>query len=402
MDTAQYLRQCAEEGTLRAFLMLGLADDNVEDRAELNDYMRGLSPSTTADHGDSSFDYYMSHDVRHVAPFPISTCLIRGCAKPGCTRTDDLSLCPACKAVFYCSHEHKRLGRPDHRLACTKVKKAQILFDKESRFLRNRVGSDIFEETNGLFCRRDTLGYSTACVALAKTLLRSNNATSISLAMNHLLKLLRLQRSDPMGVSDVIPALYLRLGQDQNAFDLCYWWATTGQEDFDWLNHRGLFLDLQNADAFGEVGIFTSHGISLSQVIAITLVKIRLVIDLQSVQKARELAGPYFPQEVFDVILEYVTYSSVLNSSEHVKQEDLTERITSLREQIGVLHRTVQQANPYFWPALLEPGDNLTAQPSLYSPGDKGHMQLALQNNYNAWTESPGAIDVIKSYQNAH
>ncbi|KAH7411795.1 hypothetical protein DE146DRAFT_254865 [Phaeosphaeria sp. MPI-PUGE-AT-0046c] len=386
MDTTQFLRQCAEE-----------------DRAELNDYIMNRTPSTTADLGDSFFDYYMSDDVRHVSPFQVSTCLIRGCAKSGCARTNGLSPCPACKAILYCSHEHQRLGRPDHRLACAKVKKAQMLFDKESRLLRNRVGSTVFEETSYSFCRTNSLKYSTACVALAETLLKSNNAHSIWLALNHLLKLLRLQRSDPMGAGDVVPAIYIRLGQDQNAFDFCYWWATIGQrEDVDWLNYRGLFLDTQNADAFGEAEIFTKHGMSLSQVVAITLLKIRLVIDLQSIHQARELAGPVVPQEILDVILEYVTFSSILTTSKNVKQQDLSQHIKSLREQIGVLHGTVQGANQHFWPALIEPGDNLTARPTLYSPGDEGHMQLVLQHNYNAWAESTGAIDVIKSYQDAH
>lgn len=367
--------------------------------------MISRTPNATADIqlGDSFFDHQMSDDVRHArAPFHISTSLNWGCAKSGCTRSKGLSPCSACKAVPYCSPEHQRLGRPDHRLACAKVNKIHKIYSKEERFLSGHYGTSVFDEKSSHFARVDTLRYSTACVAFAETLLKSSNAHSCSMALDHLLRLVRLQRSDSMGVIDVIPALYVRLGQDQKAFDFCYWWATIGQqEDYDWFSRQGVFLDTQEANAFREAEVFTRPGISLSQITATTLLKIRLMIDLQSIYQARELAGPHVPQEVLDVILEYVPYSSVLRNIQDIKHEDIGQHIASLREQIGALYETVHKANPHFWPALIEPGNNLIARPTLYSFGDNGHMQLALQHNYNAWTESPGAIDVIKSYEKA-
>lgn len=54
-----------------------------------------------------------------------------------------------------------------------------------------------------------------------------------------------------MGVRDVAPALDLRLGKDQECYDFCKWWATTGQEgNYDSGNLDNPYLDVKNADVF--------------------------------------------------------------------------------------------------------------------------------------------------------
>lgn len=54
-------------------------------------------------------------------------------------------------------------------------------------------------------------------------------------------------------------------------------------------------------------------------------------------------------------------------------------------------------ANTHFWPALIDPGENLSAQPEHHSSGTEQEMQLELQFWFDAWNETPGAIGFIKT-----
>lgn len=64
--------------------------------------------------------------------------------------------------------------------------------------------------------------------------------------------------------------------------------------------------------------------------------------------------------------------------------------------QFKDLYAAVKSSNKHFWPALLNPGKHLTARPEAYSHGSLAQMQLVLQYSYDAWTETPGAVDVIR------
>jgi hypothetical protein len=341
----------------------------------------------------------MPHSAQSNPPrsFNISTRLTWGCAEPTCTKVRQLMPCPVCKVVQYCSHEHQFIDRPGHRSLCAKIKKAQASLQKEDKALRRRAGSVVLEEEQDLFRGIEARRYSRARLKLVETLLRSNAAPAILLSVDHLVSMLQLHRADPMGIRDVLPALYIRLGRDQEAYDFCHWWATTGHgDDYDWFDRQAPFLDTKNADIWGEVGVFLGSRFYLPHVVALTLLSIRLVIDLNTVQQARQHIGPHVPREILDTVQQYSIHSSILSVSKIIEQEDQTQRIANLRTQIKKLYTAVQKANRHFWPALIKPGHNLEAQPTSYGQGDQGQMQLVLQYNYNAWAETPGSISIIK------
>jgi len=134
----------------------------------------------------------------------------------------------------------------------------------------------------------------------------------------------------------------------------------------------------------------------LSHLIAITLLKIQLLMDLQSVQRAREFAGPHVPREILDTIQQYCITSIVTCEPRIIERDDQSPHVAELRKQILELYTVVTYLNPHFWPALIESGEHLKARPVSYKQGDEGQMQLVLQHNYNAWSETPGAISVIE------
>jgi hypothetical protein len=71
--------------------------------------------------------------------------------------------------------------------------------------------------------------------------------------------------------------------------------------------------------------------------------------------------------------------------------------IDKLKAQIDAIFDAVEEANEHFWPALIDPDIDLTEIPEAYSPGSVEEMILVLRYNYDAWAETPGAIDFIEA-----
>jgi hypothetical protein len=317
---------------------------------------------------------------------------------PGCKKTVGLSRCAACKAVLYCGRDHQAAHRPAHRSTCSKIKKAHANLAREERTLKREEGDGIFEEERGHFWGlHETRSYMRARFTLVEALLKLNTASAVTAALDHLLDMLQLCRPDNMGVRDVVPALFLRLGRDQECYDFVKWWATTGQDSkYDWYDTDNPYLDVKNANVFEAVDFIAHEYSSLSYLVAITLLKLRLMIDLQSLQRARREAGPHVPQEILDSIQQHSISSIITSNPEILERVDHAPHIAKLGEQVKNLFTVIKQANKHFWPAMIKPGDNLKARPQLYGYGDQGQMQLTLQYNYNAWSETPGAIGAVE------
>lgn len=319
----------------------------------------------------------------------------------GCSTTTGLSRCSACRTVRYCSREHQAAHRPAHKAACTKIKKALRKLEAEELELIEEEGDDIFTEEKGRFWGiYETRPYMRARYDVVEALLKVNTVQAVTTALeNHLLEMLHLSRGDNMGVRDQVPALLLRLGRLQEAYDFCMWWATIEQDTYyDWGDTSLPYLDTKGADVFGSVEAFTARApfLNVSHSVAVTLIKIRLLFDVQALQKATEEVGPRVPHEILAHILRYVPNSNISYGTGTIGREDHALLIPKLQGQIRKLFAGIKESNPHFWPALSNPGENLTARPITWSFGSKSHMQLTLQYNYNSWAETPGAIGIIE------
>lgn len=162
--------------------------------------------------------------------------------------------------MYYCGREHQMLDREDHKGACNAIKKKQKAVSLEERELRDNPGdfmtpANLFEEQVGHFWGiLETRDYMRARYALVEALLKVKTYASVKAAHDHIMDMLRLCRSDNMGVREQVPWLKLRLGRDQECYDFCVWWATTGQErDYDWGNMDLPYLDIKNADILEPV-----------------------------------------------------------------------------------------------------------------------------------------------------
>ncbi|KAK5053918.1 hypothetical protein LTR84_001880 [Exophiala bonariae] len=299
---------------------------------------------------------------------------------------------------------HQTSDRDSHKKDCNKIKKKHAALATEEQRLRDFPGdfmtpANVFEEREGHFWGiLETRTYMRLRYALIEALLKVNTRDAVQAALDHAMDMLRLCRSDNIGVRDRVPALYLRLGMDQEAYDFCKWYATDGSRgDYDWGDMNLGFLDVKDANIF-ESSMLEFLGCQDANIlIVIALIKIRLLhqlIDLRSSNAIRDQV----PQEVLDKVRRALVTKVVLKEKDIMDEMDPTAMILNLRLDIETLFFSIQESCPYFWPALLDPEQHLSARPAYYSSGSLEQTQLYVQYNYHAWAETPRALDVIKCF----
>ncbi|KAJ4350971.1 hypothetical protein N0V95_004255 [Ascochyta clinopodiicola] len=333
--------------------------------------------------------------------FHVSRELALGCTAPGCSCTslDGLSRCTGCRAALYCGREHQHADRPAHKVACSTIKRATLAYQEAERKLRDKKGDDILQQGPPKFWNSDaSQPYIRARFALVESLLLVNTETAVSTALEHLVAMLQLSRRDNMGMRDLVPALFLRLRKDQQAYDFCKWWVTVAQEgEYGWAEKTSHYLDTKDADVFEDPRAFIRDAtVSLSLVVSVTLVKLRLLMDLLALQRDRQIAAPKLPSEITDQGFVHCTSSIIQYQRRVLEREEQTLNTTMLRKHVEQLFAAVRQSNTHFWPALVRPGSHLQARPLVHGSGDIGHMQVLLRVNYKAWAETKGAIEAVE------
>lgn len=235
---------------------------------------------------------------------------------------------------------------------------------------------------------------------LVETILEVKTFDAVELALSHLMDMLRLCRSDNMGVRSLIPALLLRLGKDRECYDFVKWYTTTGQEsDYDWGDISLPFLDTKDADIFEPVDLFCRKYLDVSHTIAVTLLKLRLFLAirkcLQNTAVLRE--SRLLPEELFDHIQDCLLRSVLGANWDDTYSTQWPQLVDSLSLQADKLYKAVEQANKHFWPTLLDPDRNLGELPTSYSLGSAEEIQLVLKYSIDSWRETPEALELIKA-----
>lgn len=313
--------------------------------------------------------------------------------------------CQGCHVTHYCGRDHQAVDRENHKRPCNDIKKAQQKLDLEEMKLRNLppdlvTPARLFEEHAGHFWGiLVTRNYMRARYVLIEALLKVKTYAAVKAAHDHAMDCLRLCRSDNMGVRNMVPALKLRLGRDQECYDFIKWHATTGQEaKYDWSDLKNPFLDLKGEDVFENLPPnVTQRFASLLHTVALTLLKLRLKLDLRSLQQS-SVTGTKLPQEIMDNIREQLVGEIVSGRKDIMDATDLTPLDQMLDKQIQALIEGVKSQNPRFWNGLLRPEGHLTAHIEAYSPGSVQEMQLALQLSFDSWIETPGAMDLLREF----
>ena len=228
-----------------------------------------------------------------------------------------------------------------------------------------------------------------------EALLKVKNRTAVQVALDHLLDMLHLNRSDNLGLRDFVPALYLRLGREQAFYDFIKWWYTRAQEDDYDSDNTDLPHNIENADAFEPLRTLKMQYAALPHRAMLCLLKWRLRSDLQALENASIAVGDKVPAELLNGIRSHMLSTAAQNNTPLMKDvengRDVDRHIDQLEQQINALFDTLNESNQHYWAAVVEPGNHLTARPPHYSQGTVAEMQLALAQTYDAWAETPGA-----------
>lgn len=258
--------------------------------------------------------------------------------------------------------------------------------------------ANAFETSVGHFWSiLSTRDYMHARFALADACRQINTLDGTQEALEHLRDMLRLCRGDNMGVRDIIPGLMLQLDRDQECYDFVKWWETKGQEsDYDSGNTSLPYLDIKDADVFESVDFLDRKWLSLNLVVAVLLLKLKLLIDIKNIGLVRDVVAAKVPGEI-QAKVEVSTIRSPLSLQLQKKEaEDVFAIEMRLFDQVQRLGYAIHEANPFFWAAMLNPAENLTAQPGGYSHGSPEQMQLALQNAYTVWWQTEPVIEILQ------
>jgi hypothetical protein len=215
---------------------------------------------------------------------------------------------------------------------------------------------------------------------------------SVRNVLGNVLRMTERHKSPMLAMADLVPANFLCLGLDQEAYDFMKWWIVT--PDTLMSPPRQPYTAVKGEDIFEPVTVFIGECPSLGFMAHLTLLKLRLLMDLQTLQRSRNEVPGHLPQELLDQIRKTMVSSAITKTL--IERDNHTPNIESLILEVKTLYDVVETQNKHFWPAVPNPADHLTAEAEGGYYGNEGEIRMALRNTYKAWAETPGVIDTTE------
>ncbi|KAH6846995.1 hypothetical protein B0I37DRAFT_135565 [Chaetomium sp. MPI-CAGE-AT-0009] len=334
-----------------------------------------------------------------------------------CKKTDGLLRCGGCYTYYYCGRDHQASDRPTHKTTCNTIKGTKTRVEEEEAKLHARLAEDNDDlpsnalESGRLWVFHPARPYLEVLCKHGEILIRSWRQQGIEDALTVYLKLLQLNTVDNQAARFVVPALYMRLGLNQEAYDFLKGWGLQfrGRPEAKQLDEPSqAYLHVKNADATEEVELWTgSKWLELAHVSSLLLIKVRLLLGLQHLLEFRAQAAAHLPQgspmpsprEILanvrgtycDDILERMSEVVADDASIVKKQEELN-------EQLKDLFVAIDKYNKHFWRMMLEPEErDFSTGTLMYQLGSREEAHVAFSHTYPAWCETPMAIGMIRA-----
>ena len=233
--------------------------------------------------------------------------------------------------------------------------------------------------------------------AKAQALLEINSFLSVYQARKCLSMMLRLSHKDPLGVHRILPYVMLRVCDEQVCYNFLKWWANrdsrpikVGLDNNDAsLNSDFQYLDLPNDDVFEPLLQFPnpSANLSLDGLVALTLLKLRLLLDLQTYELHLHDRSQAYKRHIGDFALSRVrSWDS----------KRLSKVISSLTEEYRELYMEVHKKNSHFWGLLSSrKWDFEHGLLASYPAGSLEEAEAALIRCRQALEETEDALDIF-------
>ena len=234
---------------------------------------------------------------------------------------------------------------------------------------------------------------------LADTLRRTGAIEGVQEALDHLNDMMRLCRSDNLGVRQLIPALMLQLDQDQECYDFVKWYQTEGQRgDYDWGNMDLPFLNVRNANVFEPTKYMSQkYGPDAHHCTALILLKLKILVDVLNIRLTRKALNGKLPVELWQEVELAVIRSPLSVELTKKKSLELVATEALLVRQLRYLGSYLRESNDHIITGLLNPDEWLTDIPEAMSPGSPEEMQILLQHSFAAWWETTGALELLRA-----
>ena len=345
-------------------------DDNEYDDNEEND-----DDEENDDEEDDDEDYD-EKDVQNMTPYGFGPKRCSVCAKQAPT---PVIVCNSCEVVFYCGAAHQAIDQPHHVSACVAIMRSRVQLNGEQQALRAHHGdmslpADVFNTGVGKFWGySETRSYMRARFAAADKLLKVDTGAAIEKALAHFMDMLRLDKSDSLSVRNIVPGLLLRLEREQQCYDFLKQWAL--------MDHIGV----RGANAFEPIDVFCSEDCSLSHLAILTLLKLRLFLDLEQIGQ---------PDYDYDDQISRTPLGSFIRAQLRSRR-NVSAMTAVVKHQYLELCKVVNEANPHFWDILVD--EEIPPLPNAHSPGTAEEAHLAVHQCRAAWHESEGAIAMVDS-----
>jgi hypothetical protein len=307
--------------------------------------------------------------------------------------------------VRYCTKDHQVEHRPQHKSACSKIKKCRKRLEAEEDDVRNSTGmwpGNLFETSVGHFWGvLPTRPYMRARFALLNSLREEGTLDGVKEAHSHLMDMMRLCRSDNMGLRDMIPAVLLQLDLDQECYDFIKWYATAGQDShYDWGNMDLPFLDVKNANVYEDPSYVAGKYGDPHHITTLILLKLKLIQDTINVRLTRKViaAAPKLLPRELQIRIEFAVVRSPLSNQLYEQSSvELLAVELKIARHVKILGAKLTDANRSVISGLLRPDEWLDDLPEYSSPGSAEEMQLVLDYSYQAWWQTQGALELLEN-----
>jgi hypothetical protein len=150
-----------------------------------------------------------------------------------CRRRDGLTRCDKCSTIYYCGRQCKAADRRDHKSRCGIITRARKTHEKKYLEIAPMVDDEGYTPNvppafAASYLARHRSPYMRARLSLVEKLLfhygtAGGPAELVQEVLDHVLDMLRVERTDRLRVRLRIPALYIRLGREQEAYDFLKW-----------------------------------------------------------------------------------------------------------------------------------------------------------------------------------
>ncbi|KAK4186794.1 hypothetical protein QBC35DRAFT_436458 [Podospora australis] len=277
-----------------------------------------------------------------------------------CHETSGLVQCDDCNMISYCGTAHRDEHRSDHHKICEEIKTYRNDLQLKEAALRTHP-ADFFTTGVGSFWSiRETRPYMMTRLNAASAYVEADTVRGVEEALSHYTDMIRLDRSDHLGVRNIIPGLLLRLRREQECYDFIKYWATTNPKD---VNPAADSTTIKSGNAFEPIEELLNgkEELILSQLVILTLLKLRLRFDLSKYETYHR--GYIHTRQWGNVPLAPTPGLFDRPMGEIVKKAIDENRTASLpaastiQAQYQQLLDIVHARNPHFWELMVEGED---------------------------------------------